>query len=301
MKPQCNITGVFQCSNVVSGILFLLFFAIMPIPAQAQSPGSIVIVKLEDGNMLKGRFKSMDNTNLVLISSTDAEIQIPLFSIGEIELETPEPPAKAASATEKSNVPSRSVSSDKPATSPTNKVTTQKQTKSKPLTQSTGNDKKELKTGRFGFGYGTSYGGLGVNWTTRGKVVKLSVGAGYFPASLIAAELIGEEDLLEDEFLFNVGLKINLDKNHKLYLHGQYGHFGVQAYQYTEYSQGNVSYVESEQTRLTGITVLSGLDLPIGESFGVNLAIGVSKNFTEAYYIDIDYWLAADFGFIIRF
>jgi hypothetical protein len=278
-------------------LLAMLFLA----AAQAQSPGSYVIVKMEDGTLVKARFKSKDNSALVLVSSAGSEFTVPLFRVSEITLEKPEPPAGAATAKEKPASSQKWFNLNKrnETNQPQAEQKSQKIAKSN-LQTGVGQDEKERKSGTFGFGYGTSYGGIGVQLSLKAGFIGFSAGAGYFPASFIAAEFTEYDNLLEDEFLYNAGLKLYFGKQQKFYLHGQYGRFGVQAYQYTEMIQGNI-YVESQQTPLTGITVLAGLDLPLGDAFGLNASLGLSKNMTHVFYIDKEYWPAADLGFVIFF
>lgn len=293
-------------ASIRNTVFIILFIFISP-AIQAQTQGVTVRVLLEDGRILEGAYKTITSSELVIIGASNQEFEFPLYAIEEVVLLQPEMPTRkliesVANQQHKSNfnlnladleainikTQQGSVDQNRPGIGLNDR---------RHLT-----DKQEdkVKTGRFGIGYGTSYGGFGLNVTTKGKLLKLSAGGGYFPASMIMMELNEDIDFLQDAFLFNGGIKMYFGKKHKSYLHLQYGHFGVYALQIKYLQQGQI-VVETEQHKLAGLTLLTGLDIPFGKTLGLNLSLGITRKFTEVPFINHDYFIATDLGLLFRF
>lgn len=124
-------------------------------------------------------------------------------------------------------------------------------------------------------GNGVSYGGYGIRLQGRiGKTLGagIHIGAGYFPDN-------------GGNALASVGLKFFYYKY--LYINLQYGTFGIRNY----YDDKNLV-----KANIWGPSFLAGVDW-IGERFGANAAVGVSKGNGHD---NTKFKMALDFGFIIK-
>lgn len=157
----------------------------------------------------------------------------------------------------------------------------------------------------LGAGYGTSFGGFGMQMQLIFGQVGIHGGLGYYPASLISFETEFGDYSLDDSYLANIGFKVYFDKERKFFMDLQYGAFGVQGYQLNYYykSSSASQQTTAQQATLKGPSLISGIDIFFSDHVGLNADLGVSYNTVEIDYLqDLQkYWFAADLGILIRF
>lgn len=152
-----------------------------------------------------------------------------------------------------------------------------------------GREANDTQPGNFfsmGFGYGNSYGGLGLRlqYVTAGPTrIGFHAGAGYFSTSFGASSLF-----------VSAGIQVYFWED--LYLNAQYGAFGIERNSWS-FSNGQSTSFRSEDRTLTGPSFLIGYDWFWTENFGGNLGVGLSFDTggnTGSHF-------ALDSGFFIKF
>lgn len=132
----------------------------------------------------------------------------------------------------------------------------------------------------IGFGYGNSFGGLGISLNiVTGDDSKLGfhVGGGYFPAG--------------DTFLFAGGLRFYLTDD--LFLNGQFGSFGT----INTFQSGSGSF-EIDGGTLYGPSLLIGYELSLTEQFAIFSSVGGSYDISDWSYGAL---FALDSGIMVKF
>lgn len=148
-------------------------------------------------------------------------------------------------------------------------------------------------------GYGPSAGsGLGgfvqLNTNTG---VSFHLGAGYYPTTYFYSE----HDWASNQVLFSVGLKYYLpfeSDRLRTYIDLQYGGVSVEAVSIiTGFWKYQYVY-ENIQKNLYGPSFLTGIELRLMGSVGLNGAIGLSYNTTKWDYWERDYFFTAEVGLL---
>lgn len=153
----------------------------------------------------------------------------------------------------------------------------------------------------IGSGYGTSFGGIGLQLQLGFGQIGIHGGLGYFPSSMINT---GYEDYnLDDSYLGNIGFKVYLDEERKFFIDLQYGSFGVQGYRTSYLKSGKALQAEADQTTLSGPSLIGGIDVFFSDHFGLNADLGLSYNTKEIQYLEDlqKYWFAFDLGLLVKF
>lgn len=139
-------------------------------------------------------------------------------------------------------------------------------------------------------GYGNSYGGVGMKFEYRFRLVAIHGGVGYFPPPI---------EFAESAVLFSGGIKFFFS-NRDLYLDLQFGTFGIEAKQLRYSSQYSITQEVSQKT-LYGPSILLGNTIWFGSSVGLNCAVGASYNLVEIDWTDkAEVIYALDFGLTIK-
>jgi len=229
----------------------------------SQNIGDNCIITLDNGSKISGIIQREDTNSIYLIDNDGIERTIPKIKISEI--------SKAEPDNTQINIQSNN--------------------------QVSYINEKDNEFFSIGLGYGNSYGGFGATLQYKFGFAAIHCGIGYFPASV----LIGF-DFIDNVTLSELGLKLYVDKDQKLYLNAQYGSFGVKAIK-IEYS----GYPDEEyQSVMKGPSFLFGVDAYLNEHTGFNAGIGFSYNVVEDEWDDLfdrntTYWFAIDLGFLIKF
>ena len=149
------------------------------------------------------------------------------------------------------------------------------------------------------FGYGNSYGGLGVDLGTNiSSKVTLHIGVGWFPLSIVY-------DGADDMFLIAGGARIffsELNIRSRAYLDVQFGMLGGEYNETSLYIGGSLVSQTKKQQALYGPSILLGIEGFWGQgNIGGRIAGGVSYNLAEIEWTDDFKFLGAlDIGLVFR-